>query len=77
MFDQAPNKLIFYQPSSQAEMLAGLVDGLEPEHLAAIPLQQVGDYTLIRKEQAGMETNAVYQVHNTMTPREWAAFDGT
>ena len=36
-----------------------------------------GDYTLIRKEQSGMETNAVYQVHNTMTPREWAAFEGT
>ena len=77
MFDQAPNKLIFYQPFSQAETLAGLVDGLQPEHLAAIPMQQSGDYTLIRKEQAGMETNAVYQVHNAMTPREWSSFEGT
>jgi hypothetical protein len=76
-FDQAPNKIILYQSSSQIAQLDGLIDGVQPEHLAGIPLQQRGDFTMFRKDYQGMQTNRVYVGHFQLTPLEWTLLHGT
>lgn len=77
MFDQAPLKFIFQQPTSQARQLETIVDGLQPEHVRHIPNQQPGQFTLVRRNTEGMETNEVAVGHVKLTSMEWEAFKGT